>query len=54
MPELIAQTNMDAQGVNKLREELLRMMIWMTRNAARIFATPYEKAAPDYLAAHKP
>jgi mortality factor 4-like protein 1 len=37
MPELIAQTNMDAQSVARLREELVKMGAWLSRNAGEWF-----------------
>ena len=50
MPELIAQTNMDTQSVNRLREELAKMTMWLAKDAnlKKYFAADYMKAGPDY------
>ncbi|EPE35256.1 Chromo [Glarea lozoyensis ATCC 20868] len=37
LPELIAQTNMDVQSVNRLREELTKMCNWIGRNVEKYF-----------------
>jgi mortality factor 4-like protein 1 len=49
MPELIAQTNMDQQAVNRLREELAKITQWLGKNALRYFTTEYEAASHDYI-----
>ncbi|KAI9839560.1 MAG: Esa1p-associated factor [Sarea resinae] len=49
MPELIAQTNMDAQSVLKLRDELSKMTTWLGKNSSRYFADRYENATVDYI-----
>ncbi|KZF19927.1 chromatin modification-related protein eaf3 [Xylona heveae TC161] len=49
MPELIAQTNMDQQSVNRLREELAKMTQWLAKNSSRYFAAGYESATQDYI-----
>ncbi|PYH80914.1 chromatin modification-related protein eaf3 [Aspergillus uvarum CBS 121591] len=49
MPELIAQTNMDAQSTNRLREELSKFTIWLSRNSAKYFATRYTNASNEYI-----
>jgi mortality factor 4-like protein 1 len=49
LPELIAQTNMDHQSVNRLREELSKMTNWLGRNATNYFVSEYETPSPDYI-----
>jgi len=49
MPELIAQTNMDHQAVNRLREELAKITQWLGKNATRYFTTEYEAATQEYI-----
>ena len=49
MPELIAQTNMDQQSVNRLREELAKMTQWLSRNADSYFTRDYEPVTQDYI-----
>lgn len=49
MPELIAQTNMDQQSVNRLREELSKMTTWLGKNSQRFFLGQYENASQEYI-----
>jgi len=49
MPELIAQTNMDQQSVNRLREELIKMTTWLGKNSDRYFTAEYETASQEYI-----
>ena len=49
MPELIAQTNMDQQAVNRLREELAKLTQWLGKNSGRFFTSEYEAASQDYI-----
>ncbi|KAI2631657.1 MRG-domain-containing protein [Xylaria nigripes] len=49
LPELIAQTNMDQQSVNRLREELAKFCTWLSKNTADYFVNGYETPAPDYI-----
>ncbi|KAK5102414.1 Esa1p-associated factor [Exophiala xenobiotica] len=44
MPELIAQTNMDVQSVQRLKEELTKFTVWLSRNSEKYFVAKYEKA----------
>ncbi|KAI1858891.1 uncharacterized protein JN550_012350 [Neoarthrinium moseri] len=48
LPELVAQTNMDQQSVNRLREELAKLCQWLEKNAAEYFLSEYETPAADY------
>jgi mortality factor 4-like protein 1 len=43
MPELIAQTNMDQQSVGRLREEMIKLSMWMagTEQIRKYLAVPY-------------
>ncbi|KAK7544125.1 MRG-domain-containing protein [Phyllosticta citribraziliensis] len=51
LPDLIAQTNMDPQSVNRLREELLKLTMWIAKdeNANRFFRNNYEPADQEYI-----
>ncbi|KAI9931320.1 hypothetical protein ASPWEDRAFT_47450 [Aspergillus wentii DTO 134E9] len=49
MPELIAQTNMDLQSINRLREELSKFTIWLSKNSDKFFATRYMTASNEYV-----
>ncbi|KAL4909059.1 hypothetical protein BDW74DRAFT_145897 [Aspergillus multicolor] len=49
MPELIAQTNMDLQSTNRLREELSKFTIWLSKNSDNYFATRYMTASNEYI-----
>ncbi|KAF3013199.1 Esa1p-associated factor [Neopestalotiopsis sp. 37M] len=48
LPELVAQTNMDQQSVNRLREELAKFTQWLTRNAQDYFLNEYEVPSAEY------
>jgi MRG len=48
LPELIAQTNMDHQSVNRLREELSKLTNWLGRNALIYFVNEYETPGQEY------
>lgn len=50
LPELIAQTNMDQQSVNRLREELTKFTSWFSRHAVRYFVSEYETPGAEYVA----
>lgn len=43
MPELIAQTNMDAASVARLKEELGKFTVWLSRNSEKYMVCRYEK-----------
>jgi mortality factor 4-like protein 1 len=43
MPELTAQTNMDAPSVARLKEELSKFTVWLSRNSEQYFVAKYEK-----------
>ncbi|KAF2199603.1 NuA4 histone acetyltransferase complex, Eaf3/MRG15 subunit [Delitschia confertaspora ATCC 74209] len=51
MPELIAQTNMDAQSINRLREELTSMLSWLAKdaNVNSYFKQVYESPGQPYI-----
>lgn len=49
MPELVAQTNMDTQSVNRLREEMAKMTQWLGRNAGKYFVRTYANAGQEYI-----
>lgn len=48
LPELIAQTNMDQQSVNRLREELVKFTNWFSRHVTAYFVSEYETPGADY------
>ncbi|KAI0025917.1 MRG-domain-containing protein [Xylariomycetidae sp. FL0641] len=48
LPELLAQTNMDQQSVNRLREELSKFCAWISKNATEYFVSSYESPSADY------
>ncbi|KAJ6089897.1 hypothetical protein N7467_005113 [Penicillium canescens] len=41
MPELIAQTNMDMQATNRLREEISKLAMWLSKHSEKYFTTQY-------------
>ncbi|KAI1076419.1 MRG-domain-containing protein [Whalleya microplaca] len=49
LPELIAQTNMDQQSVNRLREELAKFCTWLSKNTTEYFVSNYESPSQDYI-----
>ena len=51
MPELIAQTNMDHQAINRLREELSGMTTWLSKEPQvnKYFASVYESPGQAYI-----
>lgn len=51
MPELIAQTNMDHQAINRLREELSSMTTWLSKEPQinAYFASVYESPGQAYI-----
>ncbi|CAD6442406.1 ab195c7c-2234-4736-8338-d27a1946a31c [Sclerotinia trifoliorum] len=49
LPELIAQTNMDLQSVNRLREELSKLTNWIGKNSKDYFVNEYETPGAEYV-----
>ena len=49
LPELIAQTNMDQQSVNRLRDEIVKFIHWLGRNVTRYFVSEYESPTQEYI-----
>lgn len=49
MPELISQTNMDAQAVNRLKEELHKLTQFLAKNATKYFAADYDAVESEYV-----
>jgi len=51
MPELIAQTNMDAQAINRLREELSGITTWLAKEpqVTAFFSSVYESPGQAYI-----
>lgn len=49
LPELIAQTNMDAQSITKLKEEMTKMTSWLSKKTSQYFNTEYEPATQEYI-----
>ena len=48
MPEMIAQTNMDAQAIARLREEISKFTVWLSRHSERFFVKNYEQPSVEY------
>ncbi|RKF77260.1 Chromatin modification-related protein eaf3 [Golovinomyces cichoracearum] len=48
LPELIAQTNMDQQSVNRLRDELIKLTNWIGKHATTYFVREYEMPSQEY------
>lgn len=48
LPELIAQTNMDAQSVGRLREELTKFNTWLSKNHNEYFVNQYMTPNAEY------
>lgn len=40
---------MDHQSVNRLREELSKLTMWMGKNSNRFFTAEYENASQEYI-----
>jgi mortality factor 4-like protein 1 len=51
LPELIAQTNMDQQSINRLREELSKLTNWLGKeaNIQAYFVSEYETPGQQYI-----
>lgn len=49
LPELVSQTNMDQQSVNRLREELVKFANWFSRHSNDYFVSEYEAASQEYI-----
>ncbi|KAA8630971.1 hypothetical protein SMACR_06777 [Sordaria macrospora] len=49
LPELVAQTNMDQQSVNRLREELIKFTSWFSRHTTKYFVSEYETPSQEYV-----
>lgn len=49
LPELVAQTNMDQQSVNRLREELIKFTNWFSRHTTKYFVSEYETPSQEYV-----
>ncbi|OAA60941.1 hypothetical protein SPI_04965 [Niveomyces insectorum RCEF 264] len=47
LPELISQTNMDQQSVNRLRDELTKLTAWLGKNMVTYFVSEYETPNQD-------
>ncbi|KAJ5138792.1 uncharacterized protein N7515_003640 [Penicillium bovifimosum] len=48
MPELIAQTNMDVQATNRMREEISKLSMWLSKHSEKYFTTSYVLAESTY------
>ena len=49
LPELLAQTNMDQQSINRLREEISKFTVWLSRNTEKYFVSEYETPSQEYV-----
>ncbi|KAJ5195375.1 Chromatin modification-related protein eaf3 [Penicillium cinerascens] len=48
LPELLAQTNMDIQNTQRMREEISKLSLWLSRNSEKYFRTEYIPAEDSY------
>jgi len=46
---MIAQTNMDAQSVARLKEEISKFCTWLSRRSQDFFVAKYEKPSAEYI-----
>lgn len=49
LPELLAQTNLGQESTNRLREELSKLAIWLSRNSEKLFASKYKIPGNEYV-----
>lgn len=49
LPDLLAQTNMDQQSVSRLREEIGKFTVWLSRNCETYFVSEYETPSQEYI-----
>ncbi|KYK55306.1 hypothetical protein DCS_07269 [Drechmeria coniospora] len=49
LPDLLAQTNMDQQSVSRLREEIGKFTVWLSRNCEVYFVSQYETPSQEYI-----
>jgi mortality factor 4-like protein 1 len=40
---------MDSQSVNKLREDIQKLTLWLGKNSNRFFTAEYETTSNDYV-----
>lgn len=48
LPELLAQTNMDLQSTQRLREELSKFSLWLSKHSEKYFRTEYIPVEETY------
>ncbi|KAJ5123677.1 Chromatin modification-related protein eaf3 [Penicillium atrosanguineum] len=48
LPELLAQTNMDVSNTQRMREELSKLSLWLSRKSEKYFRTEYIPAEQSY------
>jgi MRG len=53
MPEYIARTDMSAEDVAKVKEEMTLLMQWMARNHQRLFVNELERPTAEYIEASR-
>ncbi|KAK2748857.1 Esa1p-associated factor [Onygenales sp. PD_40] len=49
LPELLAQTNLTQQSTNRLREELSKFSMWLSKNSEKMFSTKYKSPGNEYI-----
>ncbi|OJD23684.1 hypothetical protein ACJ73_04962 [Blastomyces percursus] len=49
LPELLAQTNLGQESTNRLREELSKLAIWLSKSSEKMFATKYKSPGNEYI-----
>ncbi|PGH27271.1 hypothetical protein AJ80_00981 [Polytolypa hystricis UAMH7299] len=53
LPELLAQTNLSQQATNRLREELSKFTMWLSKNSEAFFSAKYKTPDTEYAAKAK-
>ncbi|KAK2735205.1 Esa1p-associated factor [Myotisia sp. PD_48] len=49
LPELVAQTGLSQQATQRLREELSRFSMWLSKNSAKFFTNRYKPPSKEYV-----
>lgn len=49
LPELIAQTGLSQQATQRLREELSKFSMWLSKHSDRYFSAKYDAPSKEYI-----
>ncbi|EEQ33619.1 histone acetylase complex subunit [Microsporum canis CBS 113480] len=49
LPELIAQTGLSQQATQRLREELSKFSMWLSKHSERYFSAKYDSPSKEYI-----